>query len=245
MMRLDRFLAVNKYGTRLEVKKILRAGRVTVDGQVIKKPEYKLDEDTAEVTVDGRPVKYEKYHYIMLYKPTGCVSSTYEKGERSVLSYIDEIYAGDLFPVGRLDKDTQGLLLLTDDGALAHQLLSPTKHVDKRYYVELERDVREDAILQFQKGIDIGDGDRTMPAILELTSHPRHVYVTLHEGRYHQIKRMFEALDNRVVNLKRISMKELLLDESLKPGEYRKLTEEEVIKLKASTEYSGCVTDES
>lgn len=232
MMRLDRFLAVNKYGTRQEVKKILRAGRVTVGGQVINRPEYKLDEETAEVAVDGRIISYEKYHYIMLYKPVGCVSSTYEKGERSVLSYIDEVYADGLFPVGRLDKDTLGLLLLTDDGVLAHQLLSPSKHVDKRYYVELEQDVPEDAVLQFQNGIDIGDEDRTMPAVLELTSHPRHVYVTLHEGRYHQIKRMFEALDNRVVNLKRISMKELVLDESLRPGEYRKLTEEEVIKLK-------------
>lgn len=232
MMRLDRFLAINKYGTRQEVKKMIRAGRTTVDGQVIKSPEYKLEEETAEVTVDGKTVRYEKYHYIMLYKPAGCVSSTYEKGERSVLSYIDEIYAGDLFPVGRLDKDTQGLLLLTNDGELSHQLLSPSKHVDKRYYVELEKEVPEDAVRKFQEGIDIGEENRTMPAVLEFTSHPQHVYVTLHEGRYHQIKRMFEALDNRVVYLKRISMKELVLDEALKPGEYRKLTEEEIIKLK-------------
>ncbi|MDE6531478.1 MAG: rRNA pseudouridine synthase [Lachnospiraceae bacterium] len=232
MMRLDRFLAINKYGTRQEVKKMIRAGRTTVDGQVIKSPEYKLEEETAKVAVDGSIVSYEKYHYIMLYKPAGCVSTTYEKGERSVLSYIDEIYASDLFPVGRLDKDTQGLLLLTNDGGLSHQLLSPSKHVDKRYYVELEKEVSEDAVWKFQEGIDIGDEDRTLPAVLELTSHPHHVYVTLHEGRYHQIKRMFEALDNRVVYLKRISMKELVLDETLKPGEYRKLTEEEIKKLK-------------
>lgn len=232
MMRLDRFLAINKYGTRQEVKKMIRAGRATVDGQVVKSPEYRLEEETAKVVVDGKTVRYEKYHYIMLYKPAGCVSSTYEKGERSVLSYIDEIYAGDLFPVGRLDKDTQGLLLLTNDGGLSHQLLSPSKHVDKRYYVELEKEVPEDAVRKFQKGIDIGDEDPTMPAVLELTSHPQQVYVTLHEGRYHQIKRMFEALDNRVVYLKRISMKELVLDETLKPGEYRKLTEEEIISLK-------------
>lgn len=232
MMRLDRFLAINKYGTRQEVKKMIRAGRTTVDGQVIKSPEYKLEEESAEVAVDGKTVNYEKYHYIMLYKPAGCVSSTYEKGERSVLSYIDEVYADDLFPVGRLDKDTQGLLLLTNDGELSHQLLSPSKHVDKRYYVELEQEVTEDAVRMFREGIDIGDEDPTMPAVLELTSHPQHVYVTLHEGRYHQIKRMFEALDNRVVFLKRISMKELVLDETLKPGEYRKLTEDEIIKLK-------------
>lgn len=232
MMRLDRFLAINKYGTRQEVKKIIRAGRAAVNGQAVKSPEYKLNEDTAKVTVDGRIVNYEKYHYIMLYKPEGCVSSTYEKGERSVLSYIGEAYAGGLFPVGRLDKDTQGLLLLTDDGVLAHQLLSPSKHVDKRYYVELERELPKDAAVKFKEGIDIGDKDMTMPAVLELTSHPRHAYVTLHEGRYHQIKRMFEALDNRVVHLKRISMKELVLDEALKPGEYRKLTEEEIMRLK-------------
>lgn len=232
MMRLDRFLAINKFGTRQEVKKIIRAGRAAVDGQAVRSPEYKLDEETAEVTVDGRCVIYEKNHYLMLYKPAGCVSSAYEKGERSVLSYIDEAYAGDLFPVGRLDKDTQGLLLLTDDGVLAHQLLSPAKHVDKRYYVELERDVTEDALIRFREGIDIGDEEMTLPAVLEITADPRHVYVTLHEGRYHQIKRMFEVLDNRVTYLKRISMKELVLDETLKPGEYRKLTEEEIKKLK-------------
>lgn len=232
MMRLDRFLSINKYGTRQDVKKIIRAGRTAVDGQVIKSPEYKLEEDTAKVTVDGKAVDYEKYHYIMLYKPAGCVSSTYEKGECSVLSYINETYAGDLFPVGRLDKDTQGLLLLTNDGALSHRLLSPSKHIDKRYYVELEQEVPEDAAGRFREGIDIGDEEKTMPAILEFTSHPRHVFVTLHEGRYHQIKRMFEALDNRVAYLKRISMKELVLDETLKPGEYRKLTEEEIRSLK-------------
>lgn len=232
MMRLDRFLSINKYGTRQDVKKIIRAGRTTVDGQVIKSPEYKLEEVTAKVTVDGKTVDYEKYHYIMLYKPAGCVSSTYEKGERSVLSYINEVYAGDLFPVGRLDKDTQGLLLLTNDGALSHRLLSPSKHIDKRYYVELEQEVPEDAARRFREGIDIGDEEKTMPAVLEFTSHPRHVFVTLHEGRYHQIKRMFEALDNRVAYLKRISMKELVLDETLKPGEYRKLTEEEIRSLK-------------
>lgn len=232
MMRLDRFLAINKYGTRQDVKKIIRAGRTAVDGQVIKNPEYKLEEDSAKVTVDGNPVNYEKYHYIMLYKPAGCVSTTYEKGERSVLSYINETYAGDLFPVGRLDKDTQGLLLLTNDGALSHRLLSPSKHVEKRYYVELEREVPKEAAEKFREGIDIGDEDKTMPAVLEFTSHPNHVYVALHEGRYHQIKRMFEALDNRVSYLKRISMKELVLDETLKPGEYRKLTEEEIISLK-------------
>lgn len=232
MMRLDRFLAINKYGTRQDVKKIIRAGRTAVDGQVIKNPEYKLEEDSAKVTVDGNPVNYEKYHYIMLYKPAGCVSTTYEKGERSVLSYINETYAGDLFPVGRLDKDTQGLLLLTNDGALSHRLLSPSKHVEKRYYVELEREVPKEAAEKFREGIDIGDEDKTMPAVLEFTSYPNHVYVTLHEGRYHQIKRMFEALDNRVSYLKRISMKELVLDETLKPGEYRKLTEEEIISLK-------------
>lgn len=232
MMRLDRFLAINQYGTRQDVKKIIRAGRTAVDGQVIKNPEYKLEEDSAKVTVDGNPVNYEKYHYIMLYKPAGCVSTTYEKGERSVLSYINETYAGDLFPVGRLDKDTQGLLLLTNDGVLSHRLLSPSKHVEKSYYVELEREVSKEAAEKFREGIDIGDEDKTMPAVLEFTSHPNHVYVTLHEGRYHQIKRMFEALDNRVSYLKRISMKELVLDETLKPGEYRKLTEEEIISLK-------------
>lgn len=233
MMRLDRFLAINKYGTRQEVKKIIRAGRVTVDGQVIKSPEYKLEEETSKTAVDGKAVDYEKYHYIMFYKPDGCVSSTYEKGECSVLSYIQETYADDLFPVGRLDKDTQGLLLLTNDGELAHRLLSPSKHVEKRYYVELERKVSEDAAEKFQEGIDIGDEDRTMPAGLEFTSNPNHVYVTLHEGRYHQIKRMFEALDNRVTYLKRISMKGLFLDETLKPGEYRKLTEDEIRSLKS------------
>lgn len=232
MMRLDRFLAAVGYGTRREVKKIIRSGRVVVNGERVHNPEFKLDEEHAEVTVDGVFVSYEKYRYIMLYKPAGCVSSAHEKGEHSVLEYIDEPFASDLFPVGRLDKDTEGLMLLTNDGALAHRLLSPSKHVDKKYYAELKNPVLENDMIQFREGIDIGDEDLTMPAVLEIADCDSHVYITLHEGRYHQIKRMFQALNNEVLYLKRVSMKNLVLDESLKPGEYRKLTEEEIKDLK-------------
>lgn len=232
MMRLDRFLAATGYGTRQEVKKMIRSGRAAVNGERVNNPEFKLDEEHAAVTVDGILISYEKYRYIMFHKPAGCVSSAREKGERSVLEYIDVSYAADLFPVGRLDKDTEGLMLLTNDGDLAHRLLSPSKHVDKKYYAELRNPVLENDILQFKEGIDIGDEELTMPAALEIADCDSHVYITLHEGRYHQIKRMFQALNNEVLYLKRISMKALVLDETLKPGEYRKLTEDEIKGLK-------------
>lgn len=235
MMRLDRFLAAAGYGTRQEVKKLIRSGKVSVNGERVNNPEVKLDEEHTEVRVDGSLVLYEKYRYIMFHKPSGCVSSAHEKGERSILEYIDETYASDLFPVGRLDKDTEGLMLLTNDGDLAHRLLSPSKHVDKKYYAELKKPVIENDIIQFREGIDIGDKDLTIPAVLETADCASHVYITLHEGRYHQIKRMFQALHNEVLYLKRISMKNLLLDESLKPGEYRKLTEDEIKDLKEHT----------
>ncbi|MBP3468689.1 MAG: rRNA pseudouridine synthase [Lachnospiraceae bacterium] len=231
MMRLDRFLANNGFGTRQEVKKLIRAGRIMVDGVCTKNPEVKLDEEQAVVLVDGNPVFYEKFHYIMLNKPAGCVSSSHEPGEKSVLSYIGESYAKDLFPVGRLDKDTEGLLLLTNDGALSHRLLSPSKHVDKRYYVELEREISKEDIVRFREGIDIGDEKLTLPAVLERTEDGRKVFVTLHEGRFHQIKRMFLALNNQVIYLKRVSMKNLTLDPELKPGDYRRLTAEEIADL--------------
>lgn len=232
MMRLDRFLAAAGYGTRQEVKKMIRSGRAAVNGERVNNPEFKLDEEHAEVTVDGILVLYEKYRYIMFHKPAGCVSSAHEKGERSIMEYIDESYAADLFPVGRLDKDTEGMMLLTNDGDLAHRLLSPSKHVDKKYYAELRNPVLENDILQFKEGIDIGDEEITMPAALEIADCDSHVYITLHEGRYHQIKRMFQALNNEVLYLKRVSMKNLVLDEALKPGEYRKLTEDEIKGLK-------------
>ena len=231
MMRLDRFLANNGFGTRQEVKKLIRAGRIMVDGVCTKNPEAKLDEEQAVVAVDGKPVFYEKFHYIMLNKPAGCVSSSHEPGEKSVLSYIGESYAKDLFPVGRLDKDTEGLLLLTNDGALSHRLLSPSKHVDKRYYVELEKEISGQDVVRFREGIDIGDEKLTLPAVLEMTEDGRKVFVTLHEGRFHQIKRMFQALNNQVLYLKRVSMKNLMLDPELKPGDYRCLTAEEIADL--------------
>lgn len=232
MMRLDRFLAINGIGTRKEVKKLVQNGRVSVDGKLAKNPDLKIEEQQANVEVDGQRIVYEEYHYLMLHKPSGYVSSMQEKGQHTVFELIKEPFVKDLSTVGRLDKDTEGLMILTDDGPLIHKLMAPGKHVDKTYLVHLEHPVSEKERIAFEEGLDIGDEKKTLPAKMESTMNPAEVYVTLQEGRFHQIKRMFEVINNKVLYLKRISIKNLVLDESLKIGEYRRLTEVEVEDLK-------------
>lgn len=226
-MRLDKFLGNLGVGSRQDVKKIIKNGRVKVNGEIVHSPEKKISEGTDLVTLDGRELVFQEFYYILLYKPAGYVCSAHEKGQTSVLSLIKETYADKLFPVGRLDKDTEGLLLLTNDGKLSHELLSPVKHVDKKYYVELKERVRRDDILSFEEGIDIGDDKLTLPAVLEPLGELS-CMVTIREGRFHQIKRMFAARNNEVIYLKRMEMKNLRLEESLKPGDYRPLTEKEI-----------------
>ena len=231
MMRLDKYLCETGFGTRSQVKDLLKKGQVMVNGEVVKKPELKINETTDQILCQGKKVSYQKNIYLMLHKPAGVVSATEDNREKTVLDLVrPEDRKNGLFPVGRLDKDTEGLLLLTDDGELAHWLLSPKKHVDKTYYAKIDGQVTEEHVKQFREGLDIGDEKKTLPAVLTiLLSGPvSEIEVTIHEGRFHQIKRMFEAVGCKVTYLKRLSMGSLVLDETLPLGEYRSLTEAEL-----------------
>lgn len=235
MMRLDKYLADMGEGTRQEVKKYIRRGMVSVDGQVVKSPEYKVDE-AAEVCVGERVVSYAKLEYYMLNKPAGVVSATEDRRDTTVVDLIKTRRRKDLFPVGRLDKDTEGLLLITNDGPLSHRLLSPKKHVDKTYYARVKGTPDQHTVRQFAEGLDIGSEqapEMTMPAVLEVLCKDTEseVRITIQEGKYHQIKRMFQAVGMEVLYLKRESMGPLKLDENLSPGEYRELTKREVEQL--------------
>ena len=236
MIRLDKYLADAGAGTRSEVKLLIRKGRITVNGEQEKKAERKVEPGTDEVCLDGVPVTpAEQFVYYLLHKPTGYVSATEDSNLPTVLDLIHEKDKG-LFPVGRLDRDTEGLLLITNDGQLAHRLLSPAKHVDKMYYVEMERPASEEEAERLREGVEIGDEKPTLPAEVELLPSEEEkgrMIITIREGRYHQIKRMAEAVGNRVTYLKRMSMGSLSLPENLPPGEYRRLTPEEVESLKS------------
>ena len=231
MMRLDKYLCETGFGTRSQVKDLLKKGQVMVNGEVVKKPELKINETTDQILCQGKKASYQKNIYLMLHKPAGVVSATEDNREKTVLDLVrPEDRKNGLFPVGRLDKDTEGLLLLTDDGELAHRLLSPKKHVDKTYYAKIDGQVTEEHVKQFREGLDIGDEKKTLPAVLTiLLSGPvSEIEVTIHEGRFHQIKRMFEAVGCKVTYLKLLSMGSLVLDETLPPEEYRTLTEAEL-----------------
>lgn len=232
-LRLDKLLADMGYGTRSEIKKEIAKGGVTVNGTVMKKPEAKIDTERDIVCIKGEKAVYARYEYFMLNKPAGVVSATMDRRERTVLDLIEDKKRDDLFPVGRLDKDTEGLLLITNNGELAHQLLSPKKHVDKVYFARVRGTVTEEDIKMFSEGLDIGDEKKTLPAQLSILSSGEisETRITIREGRFHQIKRMFAAVGKEVVYLKRLGMGALTLDESLAPGEYRRLTEEEVTGL--------------
>lgn len=234
MTRLDKYLCGAGLGTRSEVKALIKKGQVTVNGVRAARPEQKIDENLDKVSVNGQTARYSEFAYIMLNKPAGVVSATEDKRERTVLDLLPPKDRKGLFPVGRLDKDTEGLLLLTDDGELAHRLLSPKKHVDKTYYAKIEGTVTEEHVARFLEGLDIGDEKPAMPAKLQILSAGKssEVQVTVQEGRFHQVKRMFGAVGCRVVCLKRLSIGPLKLDEDLSAGEYRPLTEQEICALK-------------
>ena len=220
-IRIDKYLADMGIGTRSEVKKILKSGQVTLNGEKIKKPEQKINSETDEVLVN--------------HKAGGVVSATKDKKEKTVLDCIDSKKRKDLFPVGRLDKDTEGLLLITNDGELAHRLLSPKKHVDKTYFVKLREPLKQEYEAALENGIDIGEEALTLPAKLEICSEDRkNCLLTIHEGKFHQVKRMFQSAENEVVFLKRMSMGSLTLDKALETGQYRPLTQEEIERLKTN-----------
>ncbi len=229
LLRLDKYLADAGVGTRSQVKQMIRKGQIAINGEPVKKPDQKVDGEKDKIEVMGKEIRYQKYRYLLLHKPSGYVSATEDKKEQTVLSLLPEELRKDLFPVGRLDKDTEGLLLLTNDGALAHRLLSPKKHVNKTYYALVQGRVTDEDQAAFLQGVDIGDEKDTLPAQLEIleAAEESRILLTIQEGRFHQVKRMFEARGKKVVYLKRISMGPLALEEGLKPGDYRELTEEE------------------
>lgn len=231
MIRLDKFLCEMEIGTRSQVKDMVKKGMISVDGEVIKKADFKFDETAAKVCVNGKELSYQKFYYYMLNKPQGVVSATADNHDRTVLDLLKDAPGKDLFPVGRLDKDTEGLLLITNDGELSHNLLSPKKHVDKTYLVETKEPVVKDMILKLEQGVDIGEEKLTLPAKVNKLEDKK-IELTITEGKFHQVKRMLKAVDNEVVYLKRLSMGSLKLDTELALGEYRSLTDDEITALK-------------
>lgn len=233
-MRIDKFLANQDIGSRSQVKQYIKKGMISVNGIVCKSPEQKIDENADQISYNGKVIGYQKHHYYMLNKPSGCVSATNDNLHITVLDLLKaSVPVKNLFPVGRLDIDTEGLLLITDDGELSHNLLSPSKHVAKTYFARIDGLATEEHIKAFKEGLDIGDDKPTKPGTLvikntDLSTQTSEILLTITEGRYHQVKRSFEALGMKVTYLKRLSMGSLTLDEALTPGEFRELTEDEL-----------------
>ncbi|WP_409226751.1 pseudouridine synthase [Gudongella sp. SC589] len=229
--RLDKVLANMGVGTRKEVKEMVKAGMVTVNGKVMKASDFKVDVEEDEIICGGKRIRYREFIYLQMNKPKDMVSSTDDPRESTVVELLDDFHRNFRpFPVGRLDKDTEGLLLITNDGKLAHDLLSPKKKVDKAYLARIEGRLTEEHVEEFGRGILLEDGYHTLPAELRIISSGpvSTAEITIQEGKYHQVKRMVGALGMRVSYLKRIRMGPLHLDQSLEPGQYRELTEEEI-----------------
>jgi 16S rRNA pseudouridine516 synthase len=234
-MRLDKLLANMGFGTRKEVKLLLKQKAVTVDGEVVKDASMHVNPDEQDVSVHGERVQYTEFVYLMMNKPPGVISATEDLYDQTVIDLLDPLAQHfKPFPVGRLDKDTEGLLLITNDGQLAHNLLSPKKHVPKTYYAKIDGIVTEEDAIAFKQGVELDDGYVTKPGELKiLHSGPQsEIELTIQEGKFHQVKRMFEARQKKVTYLKRLSMGSLCLDEQLNLGEYRELTNEELSSLK-------------
>ncbi|WP_283598105.1 pseudouridine synthase [Lactobacillus gallinarum] len=236
-MRIDKFLANMNVGSRKEVHQLIKKGIVAINGQTIKTPKEKVAE-TDEVTVNGEKIVYQKYHYFLMNKPKGVLSATEDRSQRTVISLLNlkDQYQG-IVPVGRLDKNTTGLLLLTNDGQLNHELLAPNKHVAKVYRAKIAGVADEDTVKTFASGMTLGDGTKLKPAKLTVlkqdTEHDSsEIEIKIREGKYHQIKRMFGAVGMKVVELERISMGNLKLPEDLKRGNYIELSLDEVNKIK-------------
>jgi 16S rRNA pseudouridine516 synthase len=232
-MRLDKFLTHTGFGSRKEVKEIIKKGYVCVNDKTIKQDKYQIDPDNDVISVDGEIIDYSEFVYIMLNKPAGYISATSDLYNPTVLDLIDD-YHKDIAPVGRLDIDTEGLLLLTNDGKLAHSLLSPKKHCPKIYFAKILGEVNDNDVALFKQGIVIDTGYQCMSADLKILSVEdgySEIEVTVFEGKYHQVKKMFEAVNKKVVYLKRIQMKTLKLYNNLELGESRLLTNEELNSL--------------
>jgi 16S rRNA pseudouridine516 synthase len=230
-LRIDKMLANLGFGSRKEVKQLLKSGAVKVDDVVVKDPKRHVDTNKQTVTLNGEVIEYKEFIYLMMNKPQGVLSATEDSAQETVIDLLeleDQVY--EPFPVGRLDKDTEGLLLITNDGQLAHRLLSPKKHVPKTYFAVIDQEVTEEDVKAFAEGVTLDDGYETKPGELKILKSGMHsdIELTITEGKFHQVKRMFEAVGKKVVYLKRISMGPLPLDETLELGEYRELTDEEI-----------------
>lgn len=226
-MRLDKMLAHSGFGTRKEVKEYIRKGFVVVNGEVITDDDYKVDEEKDDVVILDNKVSYERMIYIMLNKPDGYVSATFDNYDPTVIDLIEGYENRNLFPVGRLDKDTVGLLLITNDGMLAHRMLSPKSHVDKTYYLKYEGVMNEKKRSIIETNCVLDDGYKCMPArFIDLGNNEAHMIIK--EGKFHQVKRMMESVGCSVTYLKRISFGALTLDETLEEGSYRHLTKDEI-----------------
>ena len=223
-IRLDKFISNMTSLSRTEATERIYHNHVTVNGKIKKDPALKVDAEKDEICIDNEKIIYEEFVYYMLNKPAGVVSATEDKKYKTVVDLVES--SRDIAPVGRLDIDTEGLILLTDDGKLAHSLISPKKHVDKVYYVEVDGKISAEVIKGFEEGIDYGEDKPSAPGKLEIINDK--AFVTIHEGKFHQIKRMFNVYGLNVTYLKRISMGKLKLDENLAPGEYKKISREEI-----------------
>lgn len=233
--RIDKLISNMGFGSRKQVKAYIKRGLVKVNGEIINDNSLKLDPYKDRIEFNNMEINYRRFIYLMMNKPKGLVSSTNDPSNKTVIDLLpDEYLVYKPFPAGRLDKDTEGLLLITNDGQLAHRLLSPKKGVDKVYYAEVAGYIDESYKERFWNGLVLDDGYQTLPAELEIVESDviSKVYITMQEGKYHQVKRMFESISTRVVYLKRISMGPLKLDDKLEPGQFRELTEEEITLLK-------------
>lgn len=235
--RLDKVISNLGYGSRKDVKSFVKKGIVEIDGVVVKDNSMLVDPEKSIIKINGEELLYRKYIYLMMNKPDGVVSATHDNRDETVIDLLAlDHQVFEPFPVGRLDKDTVGLLLLTNDGELNHRLISPKWHVDKVYYAEIDKKVDNKDIIAFKNGITLDDGYKCLEAKLEIltsTDEGSEVRVTIQEGKFHQVKRMFEAVDKKVVYLKREEFGGLLLDPDLEEGEYRELTDEELSLLKS------------
>lgn len=236
LMRLDKFLSHLKIGSRREIKLLVRSGRVRVNEVVVRDSAVKVRPGTDRISLDGQDLVYQEYIYLMMNKPGGYLSATKDYYEETVLDLLPSTWRRwDLFPIGRLDKDTEGLLLLSNDGQLAHRLLAPKFHVGKTYFVQINGPISLEELELLQTGVVLDDGYRTKPAIARIlrTGDISQVELVIYEGKFHQVKRMFAAVGKKVLYLKRTAMGDLKLDASLEPGEVRELTEAEVAILKS------------
>ena len=231
-MRLDKFLAHMNCGSRKEVQAMIKAGRVTINSISIRDPAYKVSPETAEVALDAQTITYHAQRYFMLHKPSGVITANRDARHKTVLDLFPSAERRGLFAVGRLDRDTEGLLLLTDDGAFSHALASPQRHVKKIYEAMVEGDLLPQAAERFQAGLILKDGDECRPAALEPMEEPQWFRVTLCEGKYHQVKRMIAAVGGKVIRLRRVQIGDLRLDCSLQPGQFRSLTAQEIAALR-------------